>query len=667
MRKHPLAALAVLMGMLLGSAVQANLVDDWSRNPEVRWAEISPTGEYLAVLKEEQDERVVAVFEFPAMKLINVIDFPGRSEVGNFWWVNDERILVRVDVDWSFREDDVSYGELYAVNADGKRGKYLFGLRGNQANTNKSRVSSVTQEFGSADLLDERWDNPKEILIEIIEWNRGFKNATYTASLDVYTGRITDRVSTPTSNAQVVADTQGEPRFSFYVDDDQKTIIHYRNPESGRWELFSEAAYGEANVSPIQLDANGHIYVYKSENKGPRGLYLMDPESQEFREIYQHDLVDIDFVRWDFRRDVYGAELIPAEPEQVFLKSSHPNAQLMMALQQAFPDRYPSVVSTTHDFRLSIVAVWGDIYTTEFFLYDRDKNQLSPMFDSRPWIDDELLSPMEPIVVTARDGTELHGYLTVPRGAEKKNLPLIIVPHGGPHGPRDEWGFQVFEGFIPAAGYAMLQINYRGSGGYGQAFENMGHREWGGKMQDDLTDSVRWAIEQGIADPERICIFGWSYGGYASAMSITREPTLYACAVAGAGVYDQDVQYTQADYADQTRWGKKYMDKVIGPSKEDRVAASPITYVDKIVTPLLLIHPEDDQRVPVEHAYAFRKAMEAAGKPVPRLVELKNEPHTPRNEENNRLWRRETISFFEQHIGPGVKPIKDGVSKPLGP
>ena len=326
-----------------------------------------------------------------------------------------------------------------------------------------------------------------------------------------------------------------------------------------------------------------------------------------------------------------------------------------MGLAQAFPGAVAQVVSTTHDFRLSIVRLEQDVRTLEFYIHDSEKGTVQKLFDAMPWIDDSLLSPMEPIQVTARDGVELHGYLTIPKGAQAKNLPLVVVPHGGPHGPRDIWGYQWFEGFVPASGYAMLQINFRGSGGYGVGFENMGHLEWGKKMQDDVTDATQWAIDQGIADPDRICIFGWSYGGYATLMGIIREPDLYSCAVAGAGVYDNDVQYEDADFADQTRWGKKYMDKVIGPTKADRDAASPITYIDRIKTPLLLVHGEEDQRVPVKHAYKLREAMKQAGKPVPDLIELENEPHSPRKEENNMRWRRATVEFFEKHIGPGVK------------
>ena len=202
----------------------------------------------------------------------------------------------------------------------------------------------------------------------------------------------------------------------------------------------------------------------------------------------------------------------------------------------------------------------------------------------------------------------------------------------------------------------MLQVNYRGSGGYGMGFEKAGHREWAGKMQDDLTDSVRWAIDQGIADPDRICISGWSYGGFATVMSMAREPDLYKCGVAGAGVYDQDLQYNRADFARFTRSGKRYVDQVIGPTAEDRAAASPITYVDRIKAPLLLVHGDKDLRVPVAHSEELVKAMKAAGKPEPELIILKNEPHSPRNEENVRTWYRRTVEFFEQHIGPGVKP-----------
>ena len=646
----------ILLAMLTAGPVRADLVDDFSRNPDVLSAKISPTGEYLAVMKEEEEQNVVAVFTFPAMKLINVIDFPGKNEVGNYWWVNDERILVSIMFDWAGYEDERSYGELYAVNADGKRGKYLFGLRGDQAGNTRSRVSQVSRRTEAASLQHPLWHDPRKILITIRDLTRGFKSTNTVAKLDVYSGRVSDELRPPTSNASILTDRRGEVRFSYYVDDDQNTVIHSRDAQTGEWSLFSSAPYGQSQVEPIHVADDGRIYVRKSEDDGPMGLYLLTPKTNAYEELLQHDTVDLSGLYEDFDGNVYGAVVQPGKPERYWLDPTHPEAQLLTALEPVFPDAYTYVTSTTHDYRFAIVRRYEDTRTPEYYLFDRETNQLQLLFDAMPWMNDELLSPMQPIEITARDGVSLQGYLTIPKGAPGENLPLVIVPHGGPHGPRDSWGFQWFEGIVPAAGYAMLQINYRGSGGYGTAFERMGHREWAGKMQDDLTDAVKWAIEQGVADPDRICIFGWSYGGYAAVMSIAREPELYRCSVAGAGVYDQDVQYNQADFADQTRWGKKYIDKVIGPTRQDRHNASPINYVDRIVTPLLLVHGEEDERVPIDHAYDLQRAFKKAGKPVPELIELENEGHTPRNEQNNLHWRRKVIQFFDQHIGPGLLP-----------
>ena len=655
MKKLWLFGMIICFGLSVGPA-QASLVDGLAKNAEISDAKISPTGEYLAVLKEEDGKRKIFVFEFPAMKLINIIDAPGRSEVGTYRWVNDERLLLSISVDWGNREDDIGYGELYAVNADGKKGKYLFGVRGDQNADIKSRTSKVKQEFASAQYI-RNLPNPRKVAIQIFDWTRGYNSVVTGAVLDVYSGRISNKVRPPHANSNLLVDRFGEFRFANYLDDDQVSIISERDPKTGKWSEFSRAPYGESIIEPVAIADDGRFLVYKAHQDGPRGLYYMEPKAQTFEKIYQHDLVDIKDVLLDEKYEPYGFVLIPDFIEIVALKPDHPDMQLLQSLRQAFPDGVPLISNTTKDQRLSIVAVRSDVRTREYFLFDRKSNQLTPLFDTRPWIDDELLSPMQPITVEARDGLQMHGYLTIPRGAEPKNLPLVIVPHGGPHGPRDEWGLG-WEHFIPASGYAMLQINYRGSGGYGMAYESSGFKKWATTMQDDLTDAVKWAIDQGIADPDRICISGWSYGGYATVMSIAREPDLYKCAVAGAGVYNQKIQYRKADFASRTRWGKKYMQKAIGETDEELMAASPVSYIDQIKTPLLLVHGEDDERVPVEHAYDLVKAMKKAGKPEPKLIILKNEPHGPRNVDNVKLWYHSTIEFIEKHIGPGVKPVK---------
>lgn len=649
---------AALGALLLVSHAWA-FNDDYARPLEIRQAEISPKGDYISILKEEDGKQIVAVLTYPDMELINVIDPPANTEVGDYAWVNDDRILVQFAFELPYSEEERSAGELYAVNADGSKGKYLFGFRADYAGGGqpKSRVQRVEAQTEAARLLHPRWQDEDKVLIAIQDLSRGYKSASSSAILDVYTGRLTQRIGAPTANSILVADNNGDARFSFYVDDDQNTIIYYRNSETNEWEEFSRAEYGESQITPYRMAADGRIYVGVAKDEGPEGLYLMDPKTQEKEMVYQNDLVDIGRVRADWQGNVYAVGATPDVPLMHFIDRKHPSAQLSMGLMNAFPNAVPVVTQTTHDYSKSIVRLIEDTRTIEFYLYNAETGELKLLFDVLDWIDDSKLSPMNPIKVTARDGLELHGYLTIPRNAKPKKLPLVVVPHGGPHGPRDFWGFPYFEGFIPANGYAMLQINFRGSGGYGMAFENKGYGEWDGKMMDDIVDATRWAIDKGIADPDRICIWGWSFGGYAALMSIIREPDLFQCSVGAAGVYDISIMYN-SDFAERTRWGPKYLEKVIG-DREAQERASPVNFVDQIKTPVLLIHPVEDARVPIENAYALQKAYERAGKKPPELIKLPKEGHSPRNAKNFYKYQKASIDFFRKYIGKGVMPKAD--------
>ncbi len=639
-----------ILFLLVASVAQADMIKDLARNAEILSAKISPRGDYLGVLRESESKREVVIFTFPEMKFSSLLNYRGRHEVGNFWWVNDERILASVSQNSNAREEARSTGELFGMNADGTKRTLLFGFRAGANKTTVGRTRKVKNEYASAFIMDRLPEHPRHVLIRIVEWSSGLGSPVEAAWLDVYTGRESKRIRAPSPNAELIADGKGEIRFSFYTDHNQNFVIHMRNPDSGRWKEFSRTPYGEAQTTPIAMLEDGRVLVSHSPDEGPYGIYTLNPEDGTLNKVFRHEYVDAE-VEEDRDGFPYGVYTTPGRIEFTALDKDHPWSRAVQALQKVFPDGSVRITSASEDDRLMVVHLRQDTKTPEYFLFDTRKNRLQGLFDSRPWVDDSKLASMEPIKVTARDGVELHGYLTLPIGSDGKNEPLIIVPHGGPHGPRDRWGYQSFEGFISAGGYAMLQINYRGSGGYGPKFEHMGHGEWAKKMQDDLTDSVKWAIDQGIADPDRICIFGWSYGGFATVMSIAREPDLYKCAVAGAGVYDQNVQYKEADFARRTRWGKKYIDKVIGPTKEDRRLASPTTFVDRIRTPLLLIHGEEDERVPIEHAEVLQKAMKAAGKPKPRLIELKDEEHSPRNEKNKEKMFRETLAFFDKYIG----------------
>jgi dipeptidyl aminopeptidase/acylaminoacyl peptidase len=270
-------------------------------------------------------------------------------------------------------------------------------------------------------------------------------------------------------------------------------------------------------------------------------------------------------------------------------------------------------------------------------------------------LDTTKLQPRQPVAYPARDGLVIHGYLTLPAGAAGRRVPLIVHPHGGPFGVRDDWGFDAEVQFLASRGYAVLQPNYRGSGGYGQKFEQAGFREWGGKMQDDLTDGVKWAIDQGFADPERICIYGASYGGYAALAGVTFTPELYRCAINYVGVSDLRVIASVARYFDRgsllfnkTRIGE-------GAMLDER---SPVNYVQNIRVPTLHAYGDNDVRVIQEHWMRLEAALKRYHKPYEYITENK-EGHGFGHEESRMRFYGLVEKFLEKNLA--------GPDQPAGP
>ena len=270
------------------------------------------------------------------------------------------------------------------------------------------------------------------------------------------------------------------------------------------------------------------------------------------------------------------------------------------------------------------------------------------MHARREWQDPETMATMRPIEFAARDGQRIHGYVTLPRGSDGKQLPMVVLPHGGPFGIFDSWGYDTDPQVLAAAGYAVLQINFRGSGAHGRAFEQAGGREWGGLMQDDVTDGTRWAVSEGIADPARICIYGASYGGYAALMGAAREPSLYRCAAGYVGVYDLPLMFREGDMR-QLESGRTYLREWIGePAELGKV--SPVNLATSIKVPVFLAAGGKDERAPIEHSERMEKALRAAGVPVETLF-VRTEGHGFFTEEHRAEFYSRLLAFLDRNIG----------------
>jgi dipeptidyl aminopeptidase/acylaminoacyl peptidase len=349
---------------------------------------------------------------------------------------------------------------------------------------------------------------------------------------------------------------------------------------------------------------------------------------------------------------VIGIEFSDGRPSLAPLAGDLPGVKVLIALMRQFPGEDVRFVSGTRDGSRAIVLVEADADPGTFFIYDRDSSSLSPLFRRAGWIDPGQLGRAVPFTFTTRDGLSEHGYITYPPGREgAKNLPMVVFVHGGPYGERDWWEYDSYVQAMATRGYAVLQVNYRGSGGYGYAFEKAGWHEWGGKMQDDVTDATRWAIAQGIADKNRICIYGGSYGGYAALEGAVKEPDLYKCAIGYVGVYDLALMYTRGDIP-QSIYGKEYLKRALGTDMGELARRSPVHQLDRLKAKVMLIVGGRDRRVPPIQGENLHEALKARHIAHEWLYKS-NEGHGFYDEKNIAELFGKVDAFLSANIGPG--------------
>jgi dipeptidyl aminopeptidase/acylaminoacyl peptidase len=297
----------------------------------------------------------------------------------------------------------------------------------------------------------------------------------------------------------------------------------------------------------------------------------------------------------------------------------------------------------------------SDVSPGSFYLYDRKSAKMEWLGDRQPWVDPKRMSPMQPVRYKARDGLEIPAYLTVPRDSSGKNLPLVVLVHGGPNIPGDSWGFQPEVQFLASRGYAVLQPNYRGTTRYGWKHFSSALKQWGLTMQDDVTDGVAWAVAQGFADPKRVCIYGGSYGGYAAMMGVAKTPEVFKCAINYVGVTDLPLLLTatwsDTYHSDFAVFADKY--RIGDPDKDlDRLkATSPTNLASRIKAPVMMAYGASDVRVVPQHGTFMKSALERAGNPPEVWMMVDGEGHGFRRMDNQVMFYGAMEKFLDKHIG----------------
>jgi acetyl esterase/lipase len=449
-----------------------------------------------------------------------------------------------------------------------------------------------------------------------------------------------------------IVDEHGALRYRVDYRDRTDYFQILRRGDDRQWQEFVARTMDLPEIDLHGLNAEGELVVgARPLDVGRYGLYTVSADGTRGRSIYAHDTLDVS----DVRIDPYTNRVVGAAVESESPVWFDPELAMQQAsLDETFPNESPTILDWSQDRSRFIVQTERSDRTPMFYLYDAQELTANAIASTYPALDRTALARRLPYRYTARDGVEIPGYLTRPLGVDGP-APLVLLPHRGPM-ERDVDGFDWLAHFLASRGYAVLQPNYRGSGGYGRDWEEAGYGGWGvGVMQHDLTDGVAAVVGAGIADPERVCIVGASYGGYAALAGAAFTPELYRCAVSINGVSDlRDMFTLYRDRRGERSAAVTYFERSLGVEdaavREKLDPASPVQHANRVQAAVLLIHGRDDSVVLIGQSRTMERALRSAGKSV-QLIELESEDHWL-SEATTRLQTLEAIDrFLAQHLG----------------
>ncbi|WP_444921537.1 alpha/beta hydrolase family protein [Microbulbifer sp. CnH-101-G] len=620
-------------------------LSDLVRHIEIEEVKISPEGTHLAIRKNHNDERVLLFISLKDRKITGGLRFKGKDEVGDFYWANNERVVAKVVSRKAALEMPIYYGTLFAVNVDGSKKKNIFGYLASETQTG-TRLKRAKATYAHATIIDLLPEDKSEILLSTYPWSNNWETTGEILKVNIYNG-VKTRIT-------------GLPQVGrAHTDDHGNVVFATGSNRKGDYEIYEKSKKGWKKVENSLLAHGwpkggdldtGEFYFEIDRPNSTEQLVKFNKKTNTITPIFSHEISDISGIIYHPINDnPIGVYLHPDFPEEYFFDEGNGFAAYFRGLKKAFEGYRINFTSFTDDGSLGILRVYGDRLPGDYFLANLKTKKVDFLLSSSEWLAPETLNSMQADSFVTTDNMRIGTYLTFPKG-QTKNLPMVVVPHGGPHA-RDYWGYDQEAQILSQNGYLVLQVNFRGSTGYGDHFYTAGEQEWGGKIQKDIADAVHWAVEKGYADPRKVCIYGASFGGYSALMNPIRYPDLYKCAVGYVGVYDLEMMYKKGDIKRRDR-GLAYLNRELSKDKNFLKENSPIHNTDKLNIPLFIIHGEKDERVPVEHAEELLEKLEKEGKPVKSLI-VANEGHGFYSEENNMRLYTELLAFLDKHIGVG--------------
>jgi len=631
----------------------------FAQGPNITRPRLSPDGRYIASLQEIGDKHWLIVLDLEAKKSFRIN--PGTTrmglnkEVGAFQWISNRRISFLTTV-W----EGTAFTGVSAVDCDGKNWVAFTGPDADPGTQFPLVATQIIHSFGDKDqsvLMLDRGSNEGSDLV----YPDVIKVSTLTGSYDTV-------VKNPGNVVGWVPDREGVIRLGVTLDG-LRTGVIYRETAQAKWRtmpLFDEA---RGKVIPLGFDYDGRKLIVTANNERKRrAVYYYDLETgqlgdtiashQDFDIIPERGASAIDGVSLagpvlsELAESVIGIRYITDGPRTMWFDPGF--AALQATLDRLLPNTINLIISRSRDEMRFLFLSFSDRDPGTYYLIDlkAGKPSIGKLGERFTGFPVAAMAPMYPIKYPARDGETIHGYLTLPAGDKKSGLPLVVLPHGGPL-VRDVWQCHPLVQFLANRGYAVLQMNFRGSPGYGTEFYLKGKREIGRGMQDDIEDGTRWAIAKGLADPGRVAIVGASYGGYSVLFALGHNPELYRCGISIAGV---------TDWTDiiKERRGEEYKHSYlhwrdwIGDPKLDpefMAGISPVNFAAKITAPLFIVQGKDDRTVPPKQARKMVAALEKAGHP-PQVLYFSDEGHNFTKEKDRAKLFAEMEKFLGTHLAP---------------
>lgn len=639
--------LVFLLGVGFTSATLGNLsagdIEYYSKFSEYWKLRISPDGRHLAVGAWKDGRRIAVILERDGLKpKLPVFFTNSKEEVGDFYWASSERLVVGV-ARYNPSETTRSFfgGELYAVNVDGRKADRIFTYR---SESGRKKKNSGIAFGGYAVVEDALEDDPRQILIRACGFSEGSGCSLY--DLDIFNSRLRNERPLPPRTTQIIFnDGTLEPAFAIASTSRGDVLVHVLD-EEGFWrEIDSYETPGGALI-PV-LVSGETVFALDDRDGKNQALVKVDRNLNNRELVYRHDFTDVMGIHSDDQRSVYGVDFGVGQAETYFLRPDHEDAKALNSLKQVFPNYDVDIVDSASEGRLLVVATSSDRAPPAYYLFDRDKRELQYLISQRPWVDETLSASTLAFTFEARDGLGLSALVTLPQDYGEET-PLVVMPHGGPHGPFDTWDYDTEAQYLAHLGMATLKVNFRGSGGFGGEFLAKGFREWGRKIQLDLVDGARHTVSRFGLHPSNIGIMGGSFGGYSALQASIVEPELFKAAVGVVGVYDFSLMYREGDIRSRFS-GRRYLEKAIGRDEEEFRRYSPVLRADELIAPVLLIQGEKDERAPVEHADVMAKVLEELNHPYQYVI-MPNEDHGFYKPENRVRYFELFGDFLTRHL-----------------